>query len=188
MNAFKSKNNCINNPDCPLSWKGEKYTTEPVKVHLNSDTETLRNHSIMKNIGQIQNFRRNTWDLKKLKAQTQVQFYLLKRCRPTKGTRICYLCLNEKFLSLKTKETFLTKEMNLSLSEDTETNLILCTTKPDHCVENVLARKFFFCWQFFLAFGLNMEAYRVNLRSHSECGEILARASRMWTLFTQWTS
>ena len=162
MNAFKSKNNCINNPDCPLSWKGEKYTTEPVKVHLNSDTETLRNHSIMKNIGQIQNFRRNTGDLKK-----------------SKGTRICYLCLNEKFLSLKTKETFLTKEMNLSLSEDTETNLILCTTKPDHCVENVLARKFFFCWQFFLAFGLNMEAYRVNLRSHSECGEILARASRM---------
>ena len=117
--------------------------------------------------------------LKKLKAQTQVQFYLLKRCRPTKGTRICYLCLNEKFLSLKTKETFLTQEMNLSLSEDTETNLILCTTKPDHCVENVLARKFFFCWQFFLAFGLNMEAYRVNLRSHSECGEILARACRM---------
>ena len=176
MNAFKSKNNCINNPDCPLSWKGEKYTTEPVKVHLNGNlTKSFNNEKHRTDTELSKEYLR----LKKLKAQTQVQFYLLKRCRPTKGTRICYLCLNEKFLSLKTKETFLTKEMNLSLSEDTETNLILCTTKPDHCVENVLARKFFFCWQFFLAFGLNMEAYRVNLRSHSECGEILARASRM---------
>ena len=34
----------------------EKYTTEPAKVHLNSNMETTRNHSIMKNIGQIQNF------------------------------------------------------------------------------------------------------------------------------------
>ena len=33
----------------------EKHTTEPVKVHLSSNVETIRNHSIMKNIGQIQN-------------------------------------------------------------------------------------------------------------------------------------
>ena len=37
----------------------EKYSTEPAKVYLNSDMETIRNHSIMKNIGQIQNFGRN---------------------------------------------------------------------------------------------------------------------------------
>ena len=34
----------------------KNYTTEPVKVHLNSVIETIRNHSIMKNIGKIQNF------------------------------------------------------------------------------------------------------------------------------------
>ena len=67
--------NCINKPDCPLSsqcqitniiYKAkitsnfrnimEKYTTEPAKVHSNSDMETIRNRSIMKNLGQIQNF------------------------------------------------------------------------------------------------------------------------------------
>ena len=42
----------------------KKYTTEPVKVHLNSVMETIRNHLIMKNIGQIQSFQRNTGDLK----------------------------------------------------------------------------------------------------------------------------
>ena len=38
----------------------EKCTTETMKVNLNSDMETIKNHSIMKNKGQIQNFRRNT--------------------------------------------------------------------------------------------------------------------------------
>ena len=45
----------------------EKNTTEPAKVHLNRDMGTVRNHSIMKKIGQIQNFRRNTGDLKNSK-------------------------------------------------------------------------------------------------------------------------
>ena len=36
----------------------QKYTTEPVKVHLNNDMETIRNHSVMKNIRQIHNIRR----------------------------------------------------------------------------------------------------------------------------------
>ena len=38
----------------------KKYTTEPTKVHLSSVMETIRNHSIMKNIGKIQNVRKNT--------------------------------------------------------------------------------------------------------------------------------
>ena len=42
----------------------KKYTTKPGKVHLNSVMETKGNHLIMKNIGQIQNFQRNTGDLK----------------------------------------------------------------------------------------------------------------------------
>ena len=43
------------------------------------------------------------WRLKKLKANPQVQFHILNRCRPTKRTGICYLCL--KYLLLNTKET-----------------------------------------------------------------------------------
>ena len=45
----------------------EKYTTEPAKVQLNSDMETIRNHSNIKNIGQIQNSRSNTGGLKNSK-------------------------------------------------------------------------------------------------------------------------
>ena len=70
------KSNCINKPDCPLSnqcqitnitykskitsnlqnYHGKICTTEPAKIHLNSDMETITNHSIIKSIGQIQNF------------------------------------------------------------------------------------------------------------------------------------
>ena len=52
----------------------EKYTTEPVMVHLNSDTETIRYHSIMKNIGQRQNFQRNTGDIKNSKHNLKYNF------------------------------------------------------------------------------------------------------------------
>ena len=41
------------------------------------------------------------WRLKELKAQPQVQFYILKRCRPTKRTGIYYLCLNEKLFIIE---------------------------------------------------------------------------------------
>ena len=47
----------------------EKYTTEPAKVHLSSHIETIRSHSIKKNIGQMQNFGRNTADFSRHKAQ-----------------------------------------------------------------------------------------------------------------------
>ena len=35
------------------------------------------------------------WRLEEIKVQPQIQFYNLERCRPTKRTGICYLCLNE---------------------------------------------------------------------------------------------
>ena len=41
------------------------------------------------------------WKLKEVKAQTQLQFYILKRCRPIKRTGICYLCLNEKLFIIE---------------------------------------------------------------------------------------
>ena len=54
----------------------KKYTTEPAKVYLNSVMETIRNNSIMKNIGQIQEFLKVYWRLKELKVKPQVQFYI----------------------------------------------------------------------------------------------------------------
>ena len=92
------KCNCVNKPNCPISKECQmkKYTTEPAKVHLNSVMETIRNHSITKNIGQTTELSTEYWRLKEVKAQPQVQFYILKRCRPTKRTGICYLSLNEK--------------------------------------------------------------------------------------------
>ena len=47
---------------------------EPAKVDLNSVMETIRNHSIMKNIGQIQSFQRNTGDLKNSKQIPKYNF------------------------------------------------------------------------------------------------------------------
>ena len=73
----------------------KEYTTEPEKVHLNSDMETIRNHSIMKSIEQIE-LSKGYWRFKELKVQSQVQFYILRRCGPTKRTGSCYLCLNKK--------------------------------------------------------------------------------------------
>ena len=85
--------NCINKPDCPLSNQFQitniiykqklhqtfetitkKYTTEPAKAHLNSVMEIIRNHSIMKNIGQTQSFRRHTGDLKNSKHNLKYDF------------------------------------------------------------------------------------------------------------------
>ena len=40
---------------------------------------------------------------------------------------------------------------------------------------------------YFIAFGLNMEIYGVNIRIQSECGEIWTpKKLRIWTRFTQW--
>ena len=85
--------NCINKPEWPFptyaklrTWYTkqklhktfetimEKYTAEPVKVHLNSAVETTRYNSIIKNIGQIANFRRNDGDLKNSKHNFKYNF------------------------------------------------------------------------------------------------------------------
>ena len=62
---------------------------EPAKARLNNSGKTTRSHSIIKNIGQIQNFQRIIGDLKKLEPQPEVQFHILKRCRPTKRKVVC---------------------------------------------------------------------------------------------------
>ena len=70
----------------------EKYTTETMKVNLNSDMETIENHSIMKNKGQIQNFRRNTKELKNPKHNPKYNF-MFQKMSTNKKIGICYLCL-----------------------------------------------------------------------------------------------
>ena len=88
----------------------KEYTTEPEKVHLNSDMETIRNHSIMKSIEQIE-LSKGYWRFKELKVQSQVQFYILRRCRPTKRTGICYLCLNKKPVIIYIYKVFSVEEL-----------------------------------------------------------------------------
>ena len=60
----------------------EKYTTNPAKVHLNSDMEAVRN-SITKNKTDTE-LSKDYMRFKEFKAQPQVQFYILKKYRPTK--------------------------------------------------------------------------------------------------------
>ena len=74
----------------------EKYTTEPAKAHLNSDMENIGNHLIMKNRVDTE-LSKEYWTLKELISQFQVQFYILKRCRPTKRTGIFYLFERKTF-------------------------------------------------------------------------------------------
>ena len=80
---------CINKPDYHLSNQFQitsiiyetkitsnfrKYHEKLYQVHLNSDMETLRNHSIMKNVGQIQNFKKNSGDLRNSKHNLKYNF------------------------------------------------------------------------------------------------------------------
>ena len=67
------------------------YTTEPAKVHLN---KRYGNHKKSFNHEKHRTdteFSKEYWRLKELKAQPQVQFYILKRYRPTKRTGILLL-------------------------------------------------------------------------------------------------
>ena len=57
------------------------------------------------------------WRLKELKAQPQVQFYILKRCQPRKRTGICYLCLNEKLFIIEYQGNDLLNQKNEFISK-----------------------------------------------------------------------
>ena len=52
----------------------EIYTTEPEKVVLNKDMDTKRNHLIIKNIRQTQNFQRYALDFKNSKHSHRCHF------------------------------------------------------------------------------------------------------------------
>ena len=93
----------------------KKYTTKPAKVHLNSVMETIRNHLILKNIGQ--KLSKQYWRLKKLKAKLKVQFHILKRCGPTKRTGICYLCLDAELFIIEHQGNNLLNQRNELISK-----------------------------------------------------------------------
>ena len=117
---------------------------EPAKVHLNSDMETIRNHSIMKKYRKDTELLKEYRRPKELNVQPQVQFYILKRYQPTKKLVFVNCVWTKNCLSLNTKETtFKTKEMNFSLNVDTHKKLSLWTIKPGHYLESVCIRSFF---------------------------------------------
>ena len=188
------KCNCINKPDCPLSnqyqitnviykakftsnfqnyYENIYYGTSEVtfkprcgnhKKSFNhekhrTDTELLKEH----------------WRLKELRAQLQVQFLILKRCRPTKRTGISYLCLNKKLFIIEYQGNSPLNQRNELISKFRQKSKFkFMNIKPDHCVENVRVRSFF--WRhFYSTFGLNIETYRVSPRIHAKCGAIQAR-------------
>ena len=152
-----------------------KYTTDQAKVHLNSDMEAIRN-SIMKNVRQMQNFRRITWDLKNSKHNLKYNFIFLKNVDQQKEQVICYQ------VSLITKETtFQTKEMDLS--KDTKTNLSLLATKL-----TTMRKMPVFEVRVHVHIWTEYWDLRVSPRIHSECGVIRARSTPMLTLFTQMSS
>ena len=93
-----------------------KYTTEPAKVHLNSVMETIRNHLYMKNRRDTE-LSKKYWRLKKLEANPEVQLHILKRCRPTKRTGICNLCLNEKLFIIEHQGNNLLNQRNELISK-----------------------------------------------------------------------
>ena len=136
--------------------------------------ETIRNHPIIKNIKQIQNFRRNTGDLKNSKENLEYNFTFQKDADQQKEQVFVIYVWTNNYLSLNIKETtFWTKEMNLSLSVDRKANLSLWTAKPDQCVESVRVRSFFLV-RIFPVFRLNMENYRVSPCIHSKFGVMRA--------------
>ena len=57
------------------------------------------------------------WRPKELKAQPQVQFYILKRYRPTNRTGICYLCLNGKLFIIEHQGSDLLNQRNEFISK-----------------------------------------------------------------------
>ena len=131
--------------------------------------ETIRNHRIIKSIEQIQNFRRNTGDLKNSKENLKYNFTFQKDADQQKEQVFVIYVWTNDYLSLNMKETtFWTKEMNLSLSVDRKANLSLWTTKSDQCVESVRVRSFFLV-RIFPVFRLNMETYRISSCIHSKC-------------------
>ena len=128
--------NCINKNGCPLSnqcqitniiWKakitsnlrnynGKIYygTSEGTFKHQYGNHKKSFHHK--KHRIDIE-LSKEYWGLKKLKAQLQLQFYILKGCPPTKRIGICYLCLNEKLFIIEHHGKHLLNQRNELISK-----------------------------------------------------------------------
>ena len=62
------------------------------------------------------------WRLKELKSRSQVQFHILKRCRPTERTGICCLCFNEKLFTIEHQGNELLNQRNELISKKRHKN------------------------------------------------------------------
>ena len=132
----KTQAYCINKPDCPLSNQCQitniiykaKITSNLRNYHEKIYCETSegtfkQRYGNHKKSFNHEKHRTDTelskeyWKLKELKAQPQVQFYILKRCRPTKRTGICYLCLNEKLFIIEHQGNDLLNQRNELISK-----------------------------------------------------------------------
>ena len=92
-------------------------------------------------------------------------------CQQTKRTGVCYLCLNKKLFIIENQGNDLLNQRNELISKCRHKNkfkLLATLWKVS------LFGAFFWC-EFFPAFGLNMETYKVSPRIHSECGIISTR-------------
>ena len=93
------KCDCINKPDCPLS--NQCQITNIIykakikqKIYYGTNEGAFKqrygNHKKSSNHEKHRTdteLSKEYWRLKELKAKPQVQFYILKRCRPTKKNR-----------------------------------------------------------------------------------------------------
>ena len=107
--------NGINKPDCPFYNQCQittKITSNLQKYHGKMYYETsegtfkqrwgnLKKSFSHKKHKADTELSKEYWRLKELKAQLQVKSYILQRCRPTKRTGICYLCLNKKLFIIE---------------------------------------------------------------------------------------
>ena len=129
------KCNCINKSNCNFSnqfqitniiYKAKTNSNlrnYPEKVYYRTSEGTFKqrygnhkksfNHEKHKTDTELS---KEYWRLKDLKAQLQVQYYILKGYRQTKRTGICYLCLNEKPFIIEHRGNYLLNQRNELIS------------------------------------------------------------------------
>ena len=113
-----------------------------------------------------------------------MQFYILKRCRPTKTTGVCYICLNKKLSIIEHQGNNVLNQRNKLISKCRHKNKFkLMNHKTWPLCRKCPCSEFFFWCEFFPAFGPDMETYRVSPRIHSECGVIRARPTPIVNTF-----
>ena len=106
------KCNCINKPDCPLSNQCQ-VTNIIYKARIISSLQNYHEKiyygtsegTFKQRYGNHKKSFNHESTTSEFKAQPQIQFYILKRCRPTKRTGICYLCWNEKLFIIEHQGT-----------------------------------------------------------------------------------